>query len=325
MHAWSLSADRIALKNAPETLLYFRAGPSPRRVARRDSPGFTLIELLVVIAIIAVLIALLLPAVQQAREAARRSQCKNNLKQMGLAVHNYHDQVNQFPYGGIAANHANGWVMILPFMDQANVYNKFNFSRDVGGSDAENQAAKVIPISSYFCPTHSRLRQVVPVSGSGGSAYYGGARGDYSMNCGTTNCYSTNISDWSGITNIQSSIKLRDVTDGTSNTFLIGEKWTDPTLASNVSPAATDSNVSDNAYWQWGNYGCRLVKNPMNVNLATIGITYGDTQANFGSQHTGGCHFVLCDGSVRFVSQNIDMTTYRNLGNRADGKVLGEF
>lgn len=291
----------------------------------RTPSGFTLIELLVVIAIIAVLIGLLLPAVQQAREAARRSQCRNHLKQMGLAVHNYHDTVQQFPYGGLAANHANGWVMILPYLDQANVYNMFNFSADVGGSDTANQAAKVVPIPTYFCPSHTRLRQVVPVSGSGGSAYYGGARGDYSMNCGTTNCYSTAVADWSGITNIQSSIKMRDVTDGTSNTFLIGEKWTDPTLASNVSPAAPDSNVSDNAYWQWGNYGCRLVKNPMNVNLATIGITYGDTSANFGSQHVGGCHFVLCDGSVRFISQNIDMTTYRNLGNRADGQVLGEF
>ncbi|HEY4262793.1 MAG TPA: DUF1559 domain-containing protein [Schlesneria sp.] len=287
--------------------------------------AFTLIELLVVIAIIAVLIALLLPAVQQAREAARRTQCRNNLKQMGLAVHNYHDAVQLFPYGGIAANHANGFVMILPFLDQANVYNTFNFSSDVGGSDAANQAAKVIPISSYFCPSHSRLRKVVPVSGSGGSAYYGGARSDYSMNCGTTNCYSTAIVDWTGVTNIQSSISMRDITDGTSNTFLIGEKWTDPTVASNVSPAATDSNTSDNAYWQWGNYGCRLVKYQMNTNLSTIGVAYGDTSANFGSQHIGGCHFAFCDGSVRFISQNIDMNTYHNLGNRADGLSVGSF
>jgi prepilin-type N-terminal cleavage/methylation domain-containing protein len=287
--------------------------------------GFTLIELLVVIAIIAILIALLLPAVQQAREAARRTQCRNNLKQMGLAVHNYHDVVQQFPYGGLAANHANGFVMILPYLDQANVYNMFNFSADVGGSDAANQAAKVVPIPPYFCPTHVRLRQVVPVSGSGGSAYYGGARSDYSLNCGTTNCYSTVFTDWSGVTNIQSSIKIRDVTDGTSNTLLIGEKWTDPTRASNVSPAATDSNLSDNAYWQWGNYGCRIVKYQMNVNLSAIGVSYSDTSANFGSQHIGGCHFVMCDGAVRFISQNIDMTTYQYLGNRADGQPLGEF
>ncbi|HEY4262792.1 MAG TPA: DUF1559 domain-containing protein, partial [Schlesneria sp.] len=161
----------------------------------RSRRAFTLIELLVVIAIIAVLIALLLPAVQQAREAARRTQCKNNLKQIGLAFQNYHDAVNQFPYGGLSQNHTNGWVMILPFIDQVNVYNQFNCSLDVGGSDAANQAAKVIPITSYFCPSHSRLRQVVPVSGSGGSAYYGGARSDYAMNCGTTHCNTATITD----------------------------------------------------------------------------------------------------------------------------------
>lgn len=277
--------------------------------------GFTLIELLVVIAIIAVLVAILLPAVQQAREAARRSQCRNHMKQMGLAVHNYIELTQVFPYAGISANHANGFVMILPYLDQANVYNKFDFSADLGGSSAKNWEAKIIPIDVYFCPSRSRLRQTVissPVN-----YYYDGARSDYSLNCGSVNCFSTNIVDWTGIANIQSSIAIRDVRDGLSNVFLIGEKRTEQVTGSTSTPAAPDAKVSDNAYWHWGNYSCRLTKYPMNRDIAA---GFSDTSANFGSTHAGGAHFLVCDGSVHFVSEDIDLTVYQYLGQRADGK-----
>lgn len=276
--------------------------------------GFTLIELLVVIAIIAVLIALLLPAVQQARESARRTQCKNNLKQMGLAVHNYIDVCRLIPPGGITGaasqNKANGWLFLLPYLDQANVYNQFNFSLDL--ENPANYAAKILPIQAYFCPTRPRLRQTVvssPVNHS-----YDGARSDYSLNCGVNNCYSTVLTDWNGITNLNSSIGLAHITDGTSNVFLIGEKRTEQstTLSYTLAP---DNRTSDAPYWRWGNYACRLTKFSMNQDLTA----FADNSANFGGPHVGGCQFLMCDGAVKFVSQNVDLATYQRIGQRADG------
>jgi len=269
--------------------------------------GFTLIELLVVIAIIAILIALLLPAVQQARESARRSQCKNNLKQFGLAIHNYLDTHKLFPPGGIngasGQNKANAWVMLLPFLEQSALYNQFNLSLDLENS--ANYGAKTTPVNLYFCPSFPRSTRVVkstPVNNGSD-----GARSDYALNHGSRHANSADPANWDGISNMNSSIGLQHVTDGASNVFLGGEKRTTQTANIDWNP--------DGPYWRWGGYGGRLTIAVMNQDMAP---KFTDNNANFGSSHVGGSQFILCDGAVKFVSENIDLTTYTRLGQRND-------
>jgi prepilin-type N-terminal cleavage/methylation domain len=277
------------------------------RGIRQSGSGFTLIELLVVIAIIAVLIALLLPAVQQAREAARRSQCKNNLKQIGLALHNYVDTHKVFPAGSFSITKVNAWPMLLPFVDQANLWNQWTFNMADGGNDAApaaannylNEAAKKTIIPVFLCPSSSRVSNI---STDGGH----GSRSNYATNNGDDYLHSQNQTTWTGISNWHSNISLKHITDGTSNVFMCGEKW-------------TGTSQADGPYWRWGYHGGRLTKYPMNQ---ATPITFGDNSAQFGSEHTGGAHFVMCDGSVHFISENIHLETYQRLGNRADGNVV---
>ncbi|MDB5337001.1 MAG: xcpT 17 [Planctomycetaceae bacterium] len=190
--------------------------------------GFTLIELLVVIAIIAVLIALLLPAVQQAREAARRSQCKNNIKQIGLALHNYHDAMTVFPTG--ATGKAMGLAFILPYLDQSPLYNLINFNIDIYGPASQPAINTVIPV--FVCP--SNPTSAVGYTVSGGAWYGSIAMVDYALVCGSdlgpntsplaggalacngVFCYTTK---WGTL----AKIGMKDITDGSSNTFGVGE------------------------------------------------------------------------------------------------------
>ncbi|MES2791025.1 MAG: DUF1559 domain-containing protein [Planctomycetota bacterium] len=262
------------------------------------SRGFTLIELLVVIAIIAVLIALLLPAVQQAREAARRSQCKNNLKQFGLALHNYHDTHNILPPGSVGVNMISTFVFILPYIDQAPLYSKWNFS--VAQNSATNLVANTAPVSGYFCPTKPRA-----TTKDGAQAY-----GDYADSAGTGHTNSVTLTDWKGLFNQNSSIRLRDVTDGTSNTIAMGEKRT-VELTTLTSPQ-----------YRWGWHGTRSMRYPMNKNVVVGSVVFDDNSANFGSEHVGGCHFLMSDGAVVFLSENMNLTVYQNLGDKADGNVV---
>jgi len=283
---------------------YAPIGP-PARFPRRS--GFTLIELLVVIAIIAVLIALLLPAVQQAREAARRSQCKNNLKQFGLAIHNYLDVHGVIPPNGIrdaataTRNKANLWVHILPYIEQAALYNSFDLNYALDEATLEpgktkNYNARRTPVAAYFCPSRPRTTKV--------------EKSDYAVNVGTINANSPTPANWDGVSNTNSNLGLNSVTDGTSNVILFGEKRV---------KQVTTQWQPDGPYWRWGGYGGRLTAAPMNQDVLP---DWGDNNCNFGSDHVGGGHFTLCDGSVRFLSENIDMTTYRRLGQRADGNVV---
>lgn len=187
--------------------------------------GFTLIELLVVIAIIAILIALLLPAVQMAREAARRTQCRNNLKQLGLALHNYHDTHTTFPPGLIAANDNfrdgmhSGLAMLLPQLEQSAVYNQLDFN--VSWRDPVNAAATSAHISAFRCP-----------SSIGGLPQNGGFDlpvTDYVFSKGTRAWLCLN-GETSGMFDINSRVRARDVTDGLSNTFAMGEAMTSSRL-----------------------------------------------------------------------------------------------
>ena len=188
--------------------------------------GFTLIELLVVIAIIAVLVALLLPAVQQAREAARRTSCRNHLKQMGLALHNYHDVFRSFPSGVIAANgnlqdglHS-GFTLMLPQLDQAPVYAAYDF--DVSWKDPVNREATSTPLSVFLCP-----------SSPGGLPQNGGFDlpvSDYAFCKGSRAWLCLEAKTVRGMFDINSDTKTRDVTDGLSNTIAMGEAMTSAAL-----------------------------------------------------------------------------------------------
>ena len=301
--------------------------------------GFTLIELLVVIAIIAVLVALLLPAVQQAREAARRSSCKNNLKQIGLALHNYHDTFFTFPMGGTAARFQNngnafneegwGWpAMILPFMDQAPLFNNLDISgrsllqtiQDIdaiNGDAALNEAFP--PIPAYMCPsdtTGPRLKAGMRRQHFNGvlgrnswrppTLNYPGSCGLADVNHGMNSGHRGN----NGIlTNIRA-YKMRDITDGTSNTFMVGERAERCGAGSwigNRRPRGEGTHGAD--------YVLARVFQPLN--LAANGGEDNCTDG-FSSPHTGGAHFVLADGSVTFISENIDFRRPTSINNGND-------
>lgn len=262
--------------------------------------GFTLIELLVVIAIIAILIALLLPAVQQAREAARRSTCKNNLKQLGLALHNYNETHSIFPPASVTANQIGVFAFILPYMEQANLYNKWNFSLTQG--DVANRPANSTPVPGYFCPSKPRSSL-----NSSTQAY-----GDYAVSSGTGQSNGGAQSDWKGMFNRDSNTRLRDITDGTTNTFAAGEKRT------------VENGTLTGQQYRWGYHAVRTTQQ-VHINQTVITTTpariFNDSTANFGSEHVGGAHFVFADGSVHFLSENMNFTVYQHLSDKADGNV----
>jgi prepilin-type N-terminal cleavage/methylation domain-containing protein len=306
--------------------------------------GFTLIELLVVIAIIAILIALLLPAVQQAREAARRSQCRNNLKQIGLALHNYHDTFSVFPYGemngagvitGVPTRNQNGLVMLLPYIDQATLYNTFNFNQTFGKFNnaaavntlvSPNLEAKTTKMAAYMCPSDAGTPFI-----NDDARYYGcGASGiswksSYGLSVNQTHLQPL----WTNIGRTvrpafggNSNANMRDFSDGTSNTVLVCETVFECS-SGRISPwacvqhAGTGVNLAAGRINRWA-----LGPAPANLPIAGTLLTYSQ---NASSAHTGGCHALLGDGGVRFVSENTNAQTLINLAYIADGQVLGEF
>lgn len=335
------------------------------RFGRRKA--FTLIELLVVIAIIAILIALLLPAVQQAREAARRTQCKNNLKQIGLALHNYHDVYNLFPPGSVpatdgTANFVNqaswGWsTFILPQIDAANVFDALGVNelslREVTGANATSlgNLNRLFPaLSFYQCPSDT----------TGPNLQAGMRRADFNgtNESGITNNWRPPTMNYIGVVGYRdvnrplgpgsvpqrgmfynaSRLRFRDVTDGTSNTIAIGEREMRCGAGSWIGNRAPRGGGTRGADYTFGRVTV-LINDP--VNTGSTRCTDG-----FSSQHTGGAQFLLADGSVRFISENIDSTptgingqsdvaltdaqiqamgTYQRLGLRNDGLVVGEF
>lgn len=352
----------------------------------RQRRGFTLIELLVVIAIIAILIALLLPAVQQAREAARRTQCKNNLKQLGLAHHNYNDVYGSFapniniiwsgpPYTtalrGWGGSQASSLVNLLPYIEQTNLYQGINFANSATVKPwAQNVGGKLVNetlIPAFQCPSDSRggmlqtgsnpVRAMTNYAGStgstwqasplgcnlativgnGGPLYDPNDDGEDWFGRGTIGQYArTDTPHANGISGVIArsswAAKIRDITDGTSNTILMGE----------VRPVCSDAL----GYWPpntgggWADSESLWFSTTAPINFPTcpgengVPATGGagcnnhanwNTSMGFKSLHTGGAQFLMCDGSVRFISQNIDHNTYQMLGDRWDGFVAGEF
>jgi len=289
--------------------------------------GFTLIELLVVIAIIAVLIALLLPAVQQAREAARRSQCKNNMKQIGLAIHNYHETVNTLPlnatygtYAGVARDmHRSAYVGLLPYMDQAPMYNLMD--QTIDQALAPNVQYNTQNMPNLVCPSNPDSGIVAVVADNCGN----GVPSDYSFNVGdnvnsTTNTGAPGPNNWGNIgvgaagrgpfTRYSWSARFAQITDGLSNTIALGE------------------TVGAYCIWQngWANQTFATTAFAPNYQRLFFKTNTANPDCiGYRSFHTGGIHVVLMDGSVRFISDNISGSIYNALQSRANGEIVGEF
>ena len=290
--------------------------------------GFTLIELLVVIAIIAVLIALLLPAVQQAREAARRTQCKNNLKQIGLAMHNYHDTflmfsplevMRQEPNGNLYCTpgglqqwgtRAGAWhIFLLPYIDQAALYRNMDFETSIGGT-ANNQAAYKKNIEAYLCPSNVNKDYVngnIPSHIINYGANIGTAYNNPSIEC---------TKSATGIFWHNSSVRMADISDGTSNTALAAE-----TLGYTPGGPKSSSGYGTIVDFR-GTAISASVRFDVPPNSAGLpGYRWFEP----GSFHVGGMHLLMADGAVRFINENIDMTTFRGIGTRNGGERIGEF
>ncbi|MCA9015641.1 MAG: DUF1559 domain-containing protein [Planctomycetaceae bacterium] len=301
--------------------------PKPRR-------AFTLIELLVVIAIIAILIALLLPAVQQAREAARRTQCKNNLKQIGLAIHNYNDVYTCLPNANCGISETSGgslFVSILPFIDQANAYKLFDFN--LSNSDPYNVAVTSQVLPFYMCPT-SPMRRAVP----GCSSDSGRAPGHYAV-CGGTEDYNIYWSYYGDPNPVQNGaivytgstagkIRFRDITDGSSNTLMIGE--TAYNLPDYKFSSGSCSGQSRYSFTYWSNpYPGSTVCNTKGdfnpKDVANDSIYDSSWTSSFRSDHVGGVQFTFVDGSVHFISENIDASLLDALATRNGGEVISDF
>jgi prepilin-type N-terminal cleavage/methylation domain-containing protein len=340
------------------------------RVISRRHRGFTLIELLVVIAIIAVLIALLLPAVQQARESARRTQCRNNLKQLGLALHNYHDSNQVFPMGfsdtvwGNTEVLGDGWAWgaaVLPYVDQASLFSQFDFNTNPYNVTI-NQALGATPLTVFSCP--SDLKPAVTPNNPGNSA---GSKGSKAV---ATTSYMGSAGPFEGAPCVQSgtvpvsgdrnigffsvnkSISFRHIIDGTSNVFAVGEvRWipndVDATAAAYGSdrqfiyghvttgggPKCDNNGVNNNGF----HLHCRWTRQKMNGPL----LGSANLERSFHSNHVGGAHFLMGDGAVRFVSENLEHTAtnyvaspsnlggpygaYQRLSGINDGQVVSDF
>ncbi len=295
--------------------------------------GFTLIELLVVIAIIGILIALLLPAVQKVREAANRLSCQNNLKQIGLAMANYHDSAQAFPPGGVSMNETSWHVHLLPYLEQDALFRQFNLSpghyTDNGGQGRNNLAANRIAL--YLCPSSPADKMLLNAPNNVNppdlingqppyTTHYYGVMGPKGTNPVTGQPYSSRDDDngyggfgTQGVFDCDSQTTIADITDGTSNTFLVGEvSWDNPFTGTRYRSWMRGCQNGGNGWIG----GCRNVANGINTPQIAL---FNDIA--FGSQHPGGANFVMCDGSVHFVRENINLGVLKAAASRNGGEV----
>jgi prepilin-type N-terminal cleavage/methylation domain-containing protein/prepilin-type processing-associated H-X9-DG protein len=279
--------------------------------------GFTLIELLVVIAIVGILIGLLLPAVQKVRESANRAQCQNNLKQFGLAFHNHHDALNQFPTGGgdwwdmptyvngqpaVGSQQAAGWgFQILPYIEGDNTWKGGGATNDVDRARVAVGTTNKV----FFCPSRRGPQTVVFTS----PAYFNGQPTTIAL-CD----YAASNYEETGVVLYRVPTKMADITDGTSNTLLVGDKRLNRQLLGQPQPD-DDTGYASGFDADVSRY-TNIAPAP-DYNAPT-----GDGEKRFGSSHTGGFNVVLADGSVRMISYTIDPVVFSYLGNKSDGQVI---
>lgn len=324
----------------------------------RNQPrrAFTLVELLVVIAIIGILVALLLPAVQSAREAARRMQCSNNLKQLGLALHNYHLTNGRFPLGASHDNAAN-WgsihndhhgsflVGLLPYIEQQNLYDACNFKTDTNFNSVMPDGKKVATVwlSGLICPSDEKKiwdgnplyhSSAATTKGLGfTSSHYAASMGSQAFgacpfggnmfkNGPSFHGHDATGNEISGVfSHLAWGAAIEEIRDGTSNTIAIGE------IRPKCSWHARDGWMHINSLW----FATTCPLNYKNCpdepgyNASCAASTAWSCDMGFKSRHTGGVQFAFCDGSVHFLSDNIDYNTYQKLGDRRDGQVVGAF
>ena len=301
--------------------------------------AFTLVELLVVIAIIGVLVALLLPAVQAAREAARRMSCSNNLKQLSLALHNHHDTHGSFPYGNYAGWGHSWTANILPYMEQDPLYDTipapFNDSGWWGGTDARSLALIELvrtPVKTFRCPSQpGPIREPASINGlthrvinsylacAGGDAQHdnNGTNGMDRSN-GMFNAVRHDGSRWK---TVNDPFKMRDVVDGTSNTVMVGE-------AIYMLNAGLGCTICDRYLFYHMNSDSGGGSDFSEVMGSTFYPMNNDAPNNserecaFGSYHPGGAVFALGDASVRFVTETVDLDVWRAYGSRYGGEAL---
>lgn len=310
------------------------------KVRSSKTSGFTLVELLVVIAIIGILVGLLLPAVQAAREAARRMSCSNNVRQLGLALHNYESAIGRLPFG--SNNHGTLWsAMILPFMEQNNLYDTLIFQESGPGnwgSGSANTAAAETVISGFRCPSmplpehmnYNGIELRVPVS------YRANAGNDISSDDTSTRTIPDSTSlemvNLNGAMFACSSIRFADFTDGLSNTVFLGESQTDPEFVKDgqgmdfwqigsgqADPCRCDGGTGGTEFTEA--MGSMLVQPNLRLrNPAAHGTLM---EVAFGSWHPGGVSmFTMGDNSTRTIADSVDLTVYQALGSRNGGEVI---
>ncbi|HID78765.1 MAG TPA: DUF1559 domain-containing protein [Planctomycetaceae bacterium] len=312
----------------------------PRRLdcSLRGPGGFTLVELLVVIAIIGILIALLLPAVQAAREAARRTQCVNNLVQLGLALHHYESAFEVLPPGSIndtgpiknepKGYHMSWLVQILPYIEEAVTFRHIDFS--ASAYDVKNEPVRTLTIHAFLCPSDNGGWSVLQGSEleQNGHEEQSGREGEPPLDLGPAlrraagnyaACHhdveaSIDV-DNHGVMFLNSRVGLRDISDGTTHTIFVGEKiveYGDLGWMSGTRATLRNTGSPPNAT---GTMGVPVPLAPPRGNpLLAVG--------GFSSNHPGGGNFVMGDGAVRFVSESIDPKVFQQLGHRADGKLM---
>jgi len=298
----------------------------------RRRRAFTLVELLVVIAIIGILVALLLPAVQAARESGRRSQCGNNLKQIALALHNYHDTYKLFPNSTYAVNSStppmhtladnSAFVSILPFIEHGNVSSIYDFTK--GNSDPVNLAAVSKQLDIYICPSAAFGRNV-PIPGCDANNR---APGCYAVCTGSTTGYGTptsgNPNNGAIVNLLSGKTGMKSILDGTSNTFLAGESdWNLPDYMFTFGPCAGQQRWGF-TYWSSPYPLSTAFSTFYGFNIKELAGSSAKLET-FRSDHPGGVQMALCDGSVRFVADTIPQSALNALATRAGREVVDEY